>query len=64
MILALCESSESQKMKHELTQIPFQPWITSCVKGEAQNEPHKRIERTEDSKLANVRHAALFWERA
>ena len=39
-------------MKHELTHIPFKPWCTSCVKGKAQSEPHKRIERTvEDSEL-------------
>ena len=42
-------------MKHELTHLPFQPWCTSCVKGKAQTEPHKRIERiTEDSELAIV----------
>ena len=46
------EPSESEKMKHELTHIPFQPWCTSCVKGKAQAEPHKRIERfIEDSEL-------------
>ena len=45
-------SSEPEKMKHELTHIPFKPWCTSCVKGKAQSEPHKRIERTvEDSEL-------------
>ena len=32
--------------------IPFQPWCTSCVKGKAQAEPHKRTERIiEDSEL-------------
>ena len=35
------EPSDSEKMKHELTHIPFQPWCTSCVKGKAQAEPHK-----------------------
>ena len=45
-----CESSESEKMKHEFTHIPFKPWCTSCVKGKAQSEPRKRIERiAEDS---------------
>ena len=30
----------------------FQPWCTSCVKGKAQAEPHKRTERIiEDSEL-------------
>ena len=47
-----CEPSESEKMKHELTHIPFKPWCTSCVQGKAQSEPHKRIERTiEDSEV-------------
>ena len=32
-------------MKHEITYIPLQPWCTSCVKGKAQAEPHKRTER-------------------
>ena len=42
-------------MKHELTHIPFQPWCTSCVKGKAQAEPHKRIECfIEDSELPVV----------
>ena len=41
-----CAPSESEKMKHVSTHIPFKPWGTSCVKGTAQSEPHKRIERT------------------
>ena len=46
------EPSEFEKQKHNLTHIPFQPWCTSCVKGKAQAEPHKRTERiTEDSEL-------------
>ena len=46
------EPSEFEKMKHQLTHIPFQPWRTSCVKGKAQAEPHKRTERIiEDSEL-------------
>ena len=46
------EPSEFEKQKHNLTHIPFQPWCTSCVKDEAQSEPHKRTERiTEDSEL-------------
>ena len=45
------EPSELEKMKPELTHIPFQPWCTSCVKGKAQAEPHRRIERIEDSEL-------------
>ena len=46
------ELSEFEKQKHNLTHIPFQPWCTSCVKGKAQAEPHKRTERiTEDSEL-------------
>ena len=49
------ESSESEKMKHDLAHIPFQPWCTSCVRGKAQAEPHKRTERiTEDSDLPVV----------
>ena len=39
-------------MKHELTHIPFKTVCTSRVKGKAQAEPHKRIERiAEDSEL-------------
>ena len=46
------EPSEFEEQKHHLTHIPFQPWCTSCVKGKAQAEPHKRIERIiEDSEL-------------
>ena len=46
------EPSEFEKQKHNLTHIPFQPWCTSCVKGKAQSEPHKRTERIiEDSEL-------------
>ena len=46
------EPSEFEKQKHHLTHIPFQPWCTSCVKGKAQAEPHKRTERIiEDSEL-------------
>ena len=49
------EPSESEKMEHELTHIPFQPWCTSCVKGKAQAEPHKKTERIiEDSELPVV----------
>ena len=44
------DPSEFEKQKHNLTHIPFQPWCTSCVKGKAQAEPHKRTERIiEDS---------------
>ena len=51
-----CEPSESEKMKHDLTHIPFKPWCTSCVKGKAPSEPpYKRIERTiEDRELPTV----------
>ena len=50
-----CAPSESEKMKHELTHIPFKPWCTSSVKGKTQSEPHKRIERiTERSELSIV----------
>ena len=50
-----CEPSESEKMRHELTHIPLKPWCTPCVKGKAQSEPHKRIERTiEDSEVPIV----------
>ena len=46
------EPSEFEKQEHNLTHIPFQPWCTSCVKGKAQAEPHKRTERIiEDSEL-------------
>ena len=46
------EPSEFEKQKHNLTHIPFQSWCTSCVKGKAQAEPHKRTERIiEDSEL-------------
>ena len=46
------EPSEFEKQKHNLTHIPFKPWCTSCVKGKAKAEPHKRTERIiEDSEL-------------
>ena len=49
------EPSQSEKMTHELTHIPCRPWCTSCVKGKAQPEPHKRTERIiEDSELLVV----------
>ena len=49
------EPSESEKMKHQITHIPLQPWCTSCVKGKAQAEPHKRTERIiKDSELPAV----------
>ena len=49
------EPSEFEKLKHNLTHIPFQPWCTSCVKGKAQAEPHKRTERIiEDSELPMI----------
>ena len=52
MTLVPHEPSEFEKQKHNLTHIPFQPWCTSCVKGKAQAEPHKRTERIiEDSEL-------------
>ena len=46
------EPSEFENQKHNLTHIPFKPWCTSCVKGKAQAEPHKRTDRIiEDSEL-------------
>ena len=49
------EPSEFEKLKHQLTRIPFQPWRTSCVKSKAQAEPHKRTERIiEDSELPAI----------
>ena len=49
------EPSEFEKQKHHLTHIPFQPWCTSCVKGKAQAEPHKRTDRIiEDSELPMI----------
>ena len=55
------EPSEFEKQKRNLTHIPFQPWCTSCVKGKAQAEPHKRTERIiEDSKLPVIQCAYLM----
>ena len=55
-----CEPSESEKMKHEFTHIPFKPWCTSCVKGKAHSEPRKRIERiAEDSERPIVQRDYL-----
>ena len=52
MTLVPHEPYEFEKQKHNLIHIPFQPWCTSCVKGKAQAEPHKRTERIiEDSEL-------------
>ena len=46
------EPSESEKMTHGLTLIPFQPRCTLCVRGKTQAERHKRTERIiEDSEL-------------
>ena len=50
-----------KKQKHNLTHIPFQPWCTSCVKGKAQAEPHKRTERIiEDSELSVIQFDCLM----
>ena len=55
------EPSEFDKQKHHLTHIPFQPWCTSCVKGKAQAEPHKRTERIiEDSELPVIQCDCLM----
>ena len=55
------EPSEFEKQKHNLTHILFQPWCTSCVKGKAQAEPHKRTERiTEDSELPVIQFDDLM----
>ena len=52
MTLVPHEPSEFEKQRHHLTHIPFQPWCTSCVKGKAQAEPRKRMERiVEDIEL-------------
>ena len=57
------EPSESGKQKHHLTHIPFQPRCTSCVKGKAQSEPHKRTERIiEDSELPVIQCNYLVWK--
>ena len=48
------EPSEFEKQKLNLTHIPFQPWCTSCVKGKAQEEPHKRTERSIEDMLKDV----------
>ena len=55
------EPSEFDKLKHHLTHIPFQPWCTSCVKGKAQAEPHKRTVRLiEDSELPMIQCGSLM----
>ena len=55
------EPSEFAKQKHNLTHIPFQPCCTSCVKGKAQGEPHKRTERIiEDSELPLIQRDYLM----
>ena len=46
---------EFEKLEHQLSHIPYQPWCTSCVNGKAQTGPHKRTESTiEDSELPEV----------
>ena len=60
MIPAPCEPSGSEKMRRESTHVPFQPQRTPCVKGKAQAEPHKRIERIiEDCELPTVQCDSL-----
>ena len=55
------EPSEFEKQKHHLTHIPFQPWCTSCVKGKARAEPHKRTEHIiEDSELPVIQCGYLM----
>ena len=56
--------SEFEKLKHHPTHIPFQTWCTSCVKGKAQAEPHKRTERIiEDSELPVIQCDHLMLKR-
>ena len=43
-----------------MSYLQFQPWCTSCVKGKAQAEPHKRTERIiEDSEFPAVQRDYL-----
>ena len=50
-----CVRSELEKVKHELTHIPFKQCCTSYVRGKTQAEPRKRIERiVEDRELPIV----------
>ena len=44
-----CATSESETTKRELTHIHTEPRCTSCIKGKAQSESHKRIERAHRS---------------
>ena len=53
------KQSEFEKMKHQLTHIPFQPWCTSCVKGKAQAELLKRTERIIDQERPHGRAPCL-----
>ena len=63
MSLVPHELSEFEKLKHHLTHIPFQPWWSSCNKGKAQAELHKRTERiTEDSELPVIQCDYLMFK--
>ena len=63
MTLVPHEPSGFEKQKHNLTHIPFQPRCTSCVKGTAQADPHKRTERiAEDSELPMIQCDYLMLE--
>ena len=45
------EPSEFEKLKHQLTRIPFQPWCTSCVKGK--HKPNHTNAQSASSKTEN-----------
>ena len=38
-------AAEMTLVPHEPSEFEKQPWCTSCVKGNAQAQPHKRTER-------------------
>ena len=47
-----CEPTEMEKMKRELTHVPFQPRCTSCFKSKSTGRTTQTIERSiEDSYL-------------
>ena len=47
---APCRPSKQEIEEHELTHTPFRSWCKFCVKGRANNNPHRRRNKEDEEK--------------
>ena len=46
--------TRQERLRHELTHVPFRPWCPECVAGQAADNPHRSQHKDDDDGIIKV----------